>query len=81
MRPGSSLVVAPTDTDLDNPAMAAGLEDSFLGGGYSALQRAALLQATWDHASSPLDARESPFELHANGGIPVWRARLRRAGR
>ena len=77
--PGSSLVVAPTDTDLADPVMAAGLEDSFGGGGYSALQRAALLQATWDHASSALDGRESAFELHANGGIPVWRGRLRRS--
>ena len=24
-------------------------------------------------------ARESVYELHANGGIPVWRARLRRS--
>jgi hypothetical protein len=28
--------------------------------------------------SSALDARESAFELHANGGIPVWRGRIRR---
>jgi hypothetical protein len=28
--------------------------------------------------SSSLDARESAFELHANGGMPIWRARLRR---
>ena len=77
--PGSSLVVAPTDTDLADRSMAAGLEDSFGGGGYSARQRAALLQATWDHASSALDGRESAFELHANGGIPVWRGRLRRS--
>src|SRR5262249_46182271 len=27
---------------------------------------------------SALDARESAFELHANGGMPTWRARLRR---
>ena len=77
--PGSSLVVAPTDTDLADPTMAAGLAESFGGGGYTALQRAALLQATWDHASSALDGRESAFELHANGGIPVWRGRLRRS--
>jgi aromatic ring hydroxylase len=77
--PGSSLVVAPTDTDLADPAMAAGLEESFGGGGYTALQRSALLQATWDHSSSALDGRESAFELHANGGIPVWRGRLRRS--
>ena len=66
--PGSSLVVAPTDRDLAAPEMAAGLEESFGGGGYTALQRAALLQMAWDHVSSALDGRESAFELHANGG-------------
>ncbi len=79
MIPGSSLVVAPTDHDLAAPEVAAGLEESFGGGGYSALQRAALLQMAWDHVSSALDARELSFELHANGGMPIWRARLRRA--
>ena len=34
--PGSSLVVAPTDRDLADPALAGGLEESFAGGGYSA---------------------------------------------
>ena len=29
--------------------MAAGLEESFSGGGYTAMQRAALLQMAWDH--------------------------------
>ncbi len=76
--PGSSLVVAPGDTDLAAPEMAAGFEESFSGGGYSALQRSALLQMAWDHVSSALDGRESAFELHANGGIPAWRGRLRR---
>ncbi|HVC59524.1 MAG TPA: 4-hydroxyphenylacetate 3-hydroxylase N-terminal domain-containing protein [Acetobacteraceae bacterium] len=76
--PGSSLVVAPGDTDLAAPEVAAGLEESFGGGGYSALQRSALLQMAWDHVSSALDGRESAFELHANGGIPAWRGRLRR---
>jgi 4-hydroxyphenylacetate 3-monooxygenase len=71
-------VVAPTDRDLAAPEMAAGLEESFGGGGYSALQRAALLQMAWDHVSSALDGRESAFELHANGGLPAWRGRLRR---
>jgi aromatic ring hydroxylase len=75
--PGSSLVVAPADTDLTAPEMAAGLEESFGGGGYTALQRAALLQMAWDHISSGLDGRESAFELHANGGMPAWRNRLR----
>ena len=76
--PGSSLVVAPSDNDLASPEMAAGLEESFGGGGYTALQRAALLQMAWDHVASALDGRESAFELHANGGIPAWRGRLRR---
>ena len=77
--PGSSLVVAPTDKDLANPALAAGLEESFGGGGYTADQRAALLQMAWDHVGSALDHRESVYELHANGGAPAWRGRLRRS--
>jgi hypothetical protein len=60
------------------PELAAGLEESFGGGGWSALQRSALLQLAWDHVSSALDGRESAFELHASGGIPAWRGRLRR---
>jgi 4-hydroxyphenylacetate 3-monooxygenase len=76
--PGSSLVVCPSDQDLAVPEVAAGLTDSFGGGGYSALQRSALLQMAWDHVSSALDGRESAFELHASGGIPAWRGRLRR---
>jgi aromatic ring hydroxylase len=76
--PGSSLVVAPTDRDLSAPETAAGLEESFGGGGYTALQRAALLQLAWDHVSSALDGRESAFENHASGGMPNWRGWLRR---
>jgi aromatic ring hydroxylase len=76
--PGSSLVVAPGDADLAEPEIAEGLEQSFSGGGYTAVQRSALLQMAWDHVSSGLDGRESAFELHANGGIPAWRGRLRR---
>ena len=76
--PGSSLVVAPADTDLAAPELAVGLEESFAGAGYSAVQRAALLNLAWDHVGSALDQRESAFELHANGGIPAWRGRLRR---
>jgi aromatic ring hydroxylase len=76
--PGSSLVVAPSDRDLKAPEVAAGLAESFGGGGYTALQRSALLQMAWDHVSSALDGRESAFELHASGGIPAWRGRLRR---
>jgi 4-hydroxyphenylacetate 3-monooxygenase len=77
--PGSSLVVAPTDKDLADPALARGLEESFAGGGYTAVQRAALLQMAWDHVGSALDHRESVYELHANGGAQVWRSRLRRS--
>ncbi|MBI1847641.1 MAG: hypothetical protein HY294_00230 [Candidatus Rokubacteria bacterium] len=76
--PGSSLVIAPSDKDLAAPEVGAGLEESFAGGGYTALQRAALLQMACDHVASALDGRESAFELHANGGIPAWRGRLRR---
>jgi aromatic ring hydroxylase len=77
--PGSSLVVAPSDDDFAIPELAAGLDESFAGGGYTARQRAALLQLASDHVSSALDARESAFELHANGGLPAWRGRLRRS--
>jgi len=75
--PGSSLVVAPADRDMAAPELAAGLAAAFGGGGYSAEQRAALLQLAWDHVSSGLDGRESAFELHASGGMPSWRGRLR----
>jgi aromatic ring hydroxylase len=77
--PGSSLVVAPSDSDLAAADLAAGLEEAFAGGGYSAAQRAALLQLAWDHVSSGLDGRESAFELHASGGMPSWRGRLRKS--
>jgi 4-hydroxyphenylacetate 3-monooxygenase len=76
--PGSSLVVAPSDTDLASPEVGAGLAESFEGGGYTALQRSALLQLASDHVASALDGRESAFELHANGGVPAWRGRIRR---
>jgi aromatic ring hydroxylase len=79
--PGSSLVVAPGDSDLNAPELAAGLEDSFGGGNYTARQRAALLQMAWDHASSALDGREAAFEAHASGGMPNWRHWLRRSFR
>ncbi len=75
--PGSSLVVAPSDEDLAAPEMAAGLEESFGGGNYTALQRSALLNLAWDHISSGLDGRESAFELHSNGGVPAHRATIR----
>src|SRR6516162_11876707 len=56
--PGSSVVVAPSNRDLTAPEVAAGLEESFSGGGYTARQRSALLQMAWDHVSSALDGRE-----------------------
>jgi 4-hydroxyphenylacetate 3-monooxygenase len=59
--------------------LSAALEESFGGGGYTALQRAALLSLAWDHVASGLDGRESAFELHANGGMLAWRGRLRRS--
>ena len=77
--PGSSMVVAPSDKDLAAPEVSAGLEESFGGGEYTALQRAALLQLAADHVASALDGRESAFELHANGGMQAWRIRLRRS--
>src|SRR5258708_37570809 len=76
--PGSSMIVAPSDTDLASTEVGPGLEQSFGGGGYSALQRAALLQMAWDHVGCSLDGREYVYELHANGGLPVWRLRMRR---
>lgn len=67
--PGSSLVNAPADTDFADPIMARELEDAFGGGGYTALQRAVLLQLAWDQVSSGLDGRESAFKLNASGGL------------
>jgi aromatic ring hydroxylase len=78
MVPGSSLVVAPSNSDISAPALAAGLDEAFAGGGYTTAQRSALLQLAWDHVSSGLDGRESAFELHASGGMPTWRGRLRK---
>jgi len=75
--PGSSLVVAPALSDFDDPAIAGDLEEAFGGGAYSAKQRAALLNLIWDHVSSGLDGRESTYEMHANGGVPAWRMRMR----
>lgn len=75
--PGSSLVNAPADTDFADPVMAAELEEAFGGGGFTALQRSALLQLAWDQVASSLDGRESAFELHASGGLTAWRARMR----
>ena len=69
MIPGSSLVNAPVDTDMMDEEMAAGIEESYGGGGYTALQRSALLQLTWDHTGSSMDAREAAYELHSNAGL------------
>ena len=77
--PGSSVVMAPADDDLTDGRTRDGLEESFGGGGYTAIQRAGLLNLVWDHVSSGLDGRESAFELHANGGRMAWRNRLRLA--
>ena len=77
--PGSSLVMAPAPGDFDDPDIAAGLEEALGGGGYSAAQRAALLNLIWDNVSSGLDGRESTYEMLANGGVPAWRMRLRGA--
>lgn len=77
--PGSSLVMSPAPSDFEDAAIAAGLEDALGGGGYSARQRAALMNLIWDNVSSGLDGRESTYEMHANGGVPAWRTRLRSA--
>jgi aromatic ring hydroxylase len=69
--PGSSVVVAPSERDLAAPEMAAGLEESFGGGGYTALQRSALLQMAWDHVSSALDGRESTSSCMPAAAWPV----------
>src|SRR5262249_26536799 len=71
--PGSSLVVAPSDKDLAAPEVAAGLEESFGGGGYTALQRSALLQLACDHVASALDGPDAPSGLPPTGGPPPGR--------
>ena len=76
--PGSSAIIVPSDRDLTEQEMAADMEEAFGGGGYTALQRSALLQMVRDLVSSPLEAREAAFELHGSGGMPAWRGRLRR---
>ena len=73
--PGSSLVVAPSDKDLTSPEVGAGLEESFGGGEYTALQRAALLQpppTTWPRPSTAASPRSSCTPTAASWpGAPV----------
>ena len=75
---GQAGVLCPADTDLADPRMAEGLERAFGGGGYTALQRAALMQLVSDHIASALDGRQAAFELHCNGGVMGWRNRIQR---
>ena len=76
--PGSSLVITPTDLDFADPVMEEYLDRSFGGGAFTAEQRAALLNLIWDHVASGLDGRESAFEMHASGGLALWRNRVQR---
>ena len=75
---GQAGMLTPTAADLDDPELAEGLEIAFGGGPHTAHQRAALLNFAADHAASALDARESSFEAHANGGTHTWRSHIRR---
>lgn len=75
---GQAGVLSPSDQDFADGEMAAGIELAFGGGGYTARQRAALLQLVWDHVCSALDGRESAFEGQATGGALAWRNRLQR---
>ena len=77
--PGSSLVVAPTDRDLAEPALAQGLEKSSPAAATPPGSARPCCTVAWDHVGSALDHRKSVYELHANGGIPSWRGRLRRS--
>jgi 4-hydroxyphenylacetate 3-monooxygenase len=74
---GAAALIAPTRADLDDPEVAPELERCFGGGRYTARQRAALLNLTWDHLGSSLAAREASYEMFGSGGNPVWRARIR----
>jgi hypothetical protein len=37
-----------------------------------------MLNLVWDHVASGLDGRESAFEMHASGGLTLWRNRVQR---
>ena len=53
--PGSSLVVAPADTDFGDPELGRHFEESMSGGTWTAEQRSALLNLAADHVMSALD--------------------------
>jgi 4-hydroxyphenylacetate 3-monooxygenase len=74
---GSSALTAPTEVELEGE-LGPGFEASFGGGRYNVRQRAALFHAAWDHISSALEGREHSYELFGNGGVFVWRERLKR---
>ena len=77
--PGSSLVVAPSDKDLTSPEVGGRARGVVRRRRvHRAAARGAAPARLPTTSSSALDGRESAFELHANGGIPAWRARLRR---
>jgi len=75
---GSSMIVAPSDTDLLSPDVGPGLEASFGGGGYTALQRSACCNGVGSRCSS-LDGRESPMNCTPTAAIPSGAPRLRRS--
>jgi aromatic ring hydroxylase len=75
---GQAGVLTPSDVDLEDPTIGPGLEHAFGGGGYTARQRAALLQLVSDHVASALDGREAAFETQATGGMAAWRNRIQR---
>ena len=74
--PGSSLVVAPTDKDLAMPELAVGLRRRLAAGDGRRVSAQHCARLAFDHVSSAL-GRE--FGWDASGGMPGWRARLRRS--
>jgi hypothetical protein len=75
MLPGSSLVMAPADTDLAAPEMAAGLKESFGGGGYAALQPVpGRALKNFDSGSTELRQR-SGCKLRMNDHLPGGRSK------
>jgi hypothetical protein len=57
--PGSSIVVAPADTDFADPTVAAHLEETFGGGGYTAAARG-IVAARLGSRFSALDGLKAP---------------------